>query len=136
MEVLEIENIEKVKENLHDESVELIDFDRLAEILEQTLSLVKKHGRINNELISIKADYRGRIVGMLKAVLACRPDDAAGDLAARLSDEDESIDAAELISLYGRVTAKFRTYFPASFKYLAYRPAGKDISKKWMEYKI
>jgi hypothetical protein len=133
---LDVQQVEDVRQSLHDESIELIDFDRLDEILKQAASLAKSHLKINRELEILKDDYRKRIIGMLKAVLACREDVGISELAVQLSDSDNDIHPSELIRLYSRTAARFRSHFPASFKYVTNHTDGKASSKKWTEYKI
>jgi hypothetical protein len=133
---LDVRQVEDIRQSLHDESIELIDFDRLDEILKITASLAENNLKINRELEILKVDYRKRIIGMLKAVLACREDISISELAARLSDSDNDIHSSELTRLYCRTAASFRSRFPASFKYVTNQTDGKASTRKWTEFKI
>ena len=105
---MDIQQIKQIRQSLHDESIEVIDFDRLDEILKQSSTLVEMSRAATKELEILKNDYRNRIIGMLKAILACREDVEISELAARLTDEDNEIDSTELMRLYCRAAATFR----------------------------
>jgi len=133
---LDLKQVEQVRKSLHDESIELINFDQLNEILNQTAALAECNHKTSKELTILKDDYRKRIIGMLKAVLACREDVEISELAARLSDSDNDIHSSELMRLYSRTAASFRSRFPASFRYVKAKTDGKATPKKWTEFKI
>jgi hypothetical protein len=122
-------------ECLSRDAVELIDFDTLQELLKEMAPACKRLEKMNAELMTIKDDYRNRIVGMLKANLACRKDPHDMELAASLAGDLEQIEAGELVRLYSRVAGRFRSNFPASFKYLTFRTAA-GPQKDWTEHKI
>jgi len=127
--------INSYRECLSRDAVELIDFDALQELLKEMTPVCGRLEKMKAELMTIKDDYRNRIVGMLKANLACRKDPDDMELAASLADDLEQIEAKELVRLYGRVAARFRSNFPASFKYLTFRSAAGQ-QKDWTEHKI
>jgi hypothetical protein len=120
---------------LKEESPELIDFDALGDLLTQVQDTAEKYNQAIAELAKIKGHYRDRIVGMLKANIVCRRDEGDMELAAKLSGEPDEVGSDELIRLYGKVAARFRSNFPASYKYLTYSSrAGRQ--RDWREHKI
>ncbi|UCD18348.1 MAG: hypothetical protein JSV44_05405 [Candidatus Zixiibacteriota bacterium] len=133
-EIIRGDQIAAFLESLKDNAVELIDFDKLAGFLSHMQTLCGEHERVVLEMTELKNEYRGRIVGMLKAILACRHDPEDAELAAMLTDGRAELPASRLISMYKKVAARFRSHFPASFKYLAYELPQK--SEKWQEHKI
>jgi hypothetical protein len=121
---------------LDSEAVELIDFDRLNDLLSELCTKIQTADDSAQELKYLKAEYRMRIVGMLKANLTCGKNEDDAEMAVRLSDDSIDIKASELVKMYGRVAARFRKNFPASFNYLPGR-YGKDAGhRNWREYKI
>lgn len=118
---------------IDNETVELIDFDALKEALESHLLTIESGNKLADELSVLKEDYRMRILGMLKAITACREDNDATLWAIKLTDENSVPDAADLVALYGRTAVKFRECFPASFKYTGYSSAQKV---DWFDHKI
>ena len=73
---------------------------------------------------------------MVKANLACRENERDAELAVKLSDDISGTSAEELVGMYGRVAARFRTNFPASFRYLTI-PSPLAVSRNnWNEHKI
>jgi hypothetical protein len=119
--------------NLESERVELLDFDRLQDILQEFRSEVQELKAIRSELKILKEDYRRRLSGMLKALLVCRYDAYETELAAKLADEPGDLSAEDLIRLYNNTAARFRQKFPSSFKYVA---PNKNGAERWREYKI
>jgi DNA-binding protein YbaB len=127
--------IDSVCDSLSRESIELIDFDEVKSLLQQYQLSRKDMERTQTELDYIKNEYRSRIYGMLKAVMACRHNAENAEILTSLSTELGEIESAALVKLYRRVTAKFRSCFPGSFKYLT--PLSTVNRKEnWEEFKI
>jgi len=127
--------VSTIIQSLDDNSVELIDFDNLKRMLRDMQVTREAHKKISDELSFIKREYRNRILGMMKAVMACRRRESDAQLLTHLSDNIEEIQSDELVSLYARVAARFRDVFPASFRYLTY-PNRAANQKDWSEHKI
>jgi hypothetical protein len=127
--------VSKVIENLEKESIELIDFDNLKIVMSDLQKTCEGHEKLSDELVLIKSEYRNRIVGMMKAVMACRRNESDTQMLTVLSGDIEDISAGELVKLYGRAAVRFRDSFPASFKYLTY-PNQSTVQKDWSEHKI
>jgi predicted DNA-binding protein (UPF0278 family) len=117
------------------ERLDELDFDRLAEALQSATAEVNTLSQLKGELQMLKEEYRKRILGMLKGILASRQDEDSMMLAASLSGDIEDFSAEQLIRQYSRVAARFRSAFPASFRYLN---PGTNLSgsKNWSEHKI
>lgn len=130
-----IDDIKAICENLNAESIELIDFDELSEILGEVQHLLGDQRKLVREINLLKEDYRSRIIGMLKANLACREDFEDNQLLEKLTGNVSEIKAKELIDIYSRTAARFRSNFPSSFKYLR---SARDIDSRinWREHKI
>lgn len=122
--------------NLADEAVEKIDFDELIDILGAVGDNINQEQKTARELEYLKEEYRNRIIGMVKANLACRENERDTELAVKLSDDISGISAEELVGMYGRVAARFRTNFPASFRYLTIPSPHAVNRKNWNEHKI
>lgn len=122
--------------NLKSEAVEMIDFDRVTGLLESLQELLPEHEIIAADLARLKQDYRRRIVGMLKAVMAGRAKDGDAELATSLIDDNHPFGGRELIELYRKISARFRDCFPASFKYLAGQSGLTHRGKNWAEHKL
>ncbi len=128
--------IDLLCQNLADEAVEKIDFDELIDILGAVRDNINQEQKTAKELEYLKEEYRNRIVGMVKANLACRENERDAELAVKLSDDISGTSAEELVGMYGRVAARFRTNFPASFRYLTI-PSPLAVSRNnWNEHKI
>ena len=128
--------IESIRQSLLDESTELIDFDELSELLADSCNRLENEKKIKKELEILKDDYRNRIIGMVKANLACRINARDQLLATRLADDSTEISSEELISTYGKVAARFRSNFPASFRYLTIPSKSFIPDRNWQEHKI
>ncbi len=133
--LINIDDIKAICENLKAESVESINFDELSEMLGEVQQLLDGHRKLTREINLLKEDYRNRIVGMLKANLACREDIEDNQLIGKLTGNVSEIKAKDLIDIYSRTAARFRTNFPSSFKYLR-TARGIDSKMNWREHKI
>lgn len=128
-------HIATICRNLDNDSTELIDFDELRKILTGLHETCESFEKTGSELELIKGEYRNRIIGMLKANLACREDAGEMEMVARLSGDLSQVEAGELIKSYSRVAARFRSNFPASFRYLGFsNQTGR--ANDWMDHKI
>lgn len=121
--------------NLGSESTELVDFDALRKVLTDIQDICEEYEKNLSELELIKGEYRSRIIGMLKANMACQPDESDAELVTRLSGDLAGVKAGELVKLYSKVAARFRANFPASFKYLTY-PRRNHSRNDWLDHKI
>jgi hypothetical protein len=134
---LNYEQIEEFRRRIDDEAMETIDFDAVGLALGEIVQSGRAERRVTAELTRLKEEYRDRILGMLRANLACRRDAEEAELACRLSGEGalENITAEEWIKLYGQTVRRFRDNFPASFRYLTF-PGKKTGRRDWSEHKI
>jgi hypothetical protein len=130
-----LELIDSANRHLDENSVELIDFDELKGLMTEVRDIYGRLEKITGELQFLKGEYRSRIVGMLKAVTACRCNDEDVQLIKRLGNTGDDIKAEELVKLYARAAAGFRTCFPLSFKYLT-TSGGLPARIDWREHKI
>ncbi len=130
------ETIDLLCRNLADEAVELIDFDELIEILGAVRNCINQDHKIALELDYLKEEYRSRILGMVKANLVCRENERDADLAVKLTENISEISAEELVGIYSRTAARFRTNFPASFRYLTISSGSELNRRNWNEHKI
>ena len=129
------ETIESVGKALECEATELIDFDLLRKVLGDLSMIMEARDKLLGELDFIKEEYRRRIVGMLKANMACKSEADDMEMAGRVSGDISRIDASELVKLYARAAARFRANFPSSFKYV--NLSGRSYSKdRWTDHKI
>jgi hypothetical protein len=131
-----IEELDRAVSVLAEESVEKVDFDRIIELMQRGRDALKEESDVQKELSVIKAEYRKRIIGMLKANLACRENVEDRELAVRLTDDNCEIGAGEFIRQYQKVAVRFRMNFPATFGNLSI--TGKDNAghSDWRDYKI
>jgi len=127
--------ISTICESLGNDSVELIDFDTIKTVLIDLQTAQGSHEETVRELAFIKEEYCSRIIGMLKAVMACRPDESDAEILTNLSGDISNIEARKLVKLYSHTAARFRSCFPASFKYIT-SPTGSYNQKNWSEHKI
>jgi len=128
--------LEDCLEHLRAESVELIDFDALHEQLRESLKNRESVSAITSELEELKEEYRRRILGMLKANLACRDNDEESDLAVRLTSGEECFSSGQLIGMYHRTACRFRNNFPSTFRYVAFNNHRRRDNRSWSDYKI
>lgn len=129
-------NIIKAINCLESESLEAIDFDVFSESLQELLLQLDSYERTTAELNYLKSDYRNRIFGMQKAIMACKGGLTDHDQVVRLNDDFENINAEEMITLYQKTAVRFRKCFPASFKYLTANYGQTTKSNNWTEYKL
>jgi len=108
------EMVELLK-SLDERSMALIDFDRVKICIQEMSARTRNYESLIEGVQTLRDDYTGRMAGMLKALAAVdRKRDSwaqALDLVERLS----SMTAAELVSCYHKISARFRDAFPASF---------------------
>ena len=132
---VDTEVLGSVRRSLESDRIELIDFDVLQDLLADLEDILKSHEKLSNELRFLKEEYGKRIVGMLKANLACRADADDVEKAARLSGDLSGVEARELVKLYSRTAARFRANFPSSFRYLG-SPGNVNSGNRWLDHKI
>lgn len=128
--------ISQMREDLKNEAVELLDFDRIMQMLDEVQSTWGEHEKLLAELEDLKQDCRRRTIGMLKAVMAGRAKDGDAELAAALADDKHPLDGRELLALHKKISARFRDSFPASFKFLTGRMAASSGGKNWLDHKL
>nr|MBN2276859.1 hypothetical protein [candidate division Zixibacteria bacterium] len=133
--ILDLQTLNAILTCLDDESIEEINFDDLRNVLDKTGAVGDECTRLASELNLIKEEYRNRVVGILRANMACRPNDDDAALVHRLNDNLETVPVSELIKLYSRSAARFRDNFPSSFKYLGFARRAGSI-ENWMDHKI
>jgi len=134
--ILNRDTLEMVCNNLKTEAVEKIDFDALIDTLSDTADSIEAYESVNTELTYLKNEYRNRIIGMLKANLACRKNERDIELAARLTGDISEIDCDEMVRTYRRVASRFRANFPTSFGYLTMPSKNFTAENNWREFKI
>lgn len=127
--------LRKLAEDITSESLNELNLDALAEALTAAAAQLEEAASLRQDCRLLKDEYRARILGMLKAIIACKPDDDSAFLASRLTGDIEQFRAEQLIRQYHRVAARFRNSFPASFRYLNFGKGG-DSAKRWEEHKI
>jgi len=127
--------VKKIGESLKLEEVEKIDFDELQAVLQKISDLVRERETAISELLLLKTEYRDRIIGMLRANTACEKEDGDNELGTKLSDDPLKLSAAWLIKMYSKSAARFRSNFPASFKYIGPVQRG-GIKNNWIDHKI
>jgi len=133
---IDINDIEQVCGRLDDEATELIDFDSLRALLSRIKDTIGAGRDNDHELTVLRDDYRGRILGMLKANLACRDNEPDRDLAAALMQKSDHFKAVDLIKVYRRTAARFRANFPTSFRYLEpVAPTDRRL-QGWSDFKL
>jgi hypothetical protein len=134
-----LENIDHYREDiaelvraLDETSTELIDFDRLRLRLAEMVSLIEEKQKLETEVRILRDDYIGRMAGMLKAIAAVN--NRTGEMGGLLDDVERlpALGASELVAVYRRVSARFRSAFPASVGWLGsprrYRRAADEVS--------
>ncbi len=127
--------LRKLADDISSESLDELNLDALAEVLAAAAAQLEELASLRQDCRLLKEEYRTRILGMLKAIIACKPDDDSAMLASRLAGDIEQFRAEQLIRQYHRVAARFRNRFPASFRYLNFGRGG-DSEKRWEEHKI
>ena len=130
------EALDSMCKELAAESIETIDFDELIETLSTVKNKLDRQGLLERELGQLKDEYRNRIVGMLKANLACRESSGDRELAITLSSDLSDVTADDLMRIYNRVAARFRSNFPASFRYVTMPTDSNSSGRNWKEHKI
>lgn len=133
--IIESGKLKKLAADILSESLSELNLDTLAEALSAAAAQLEETAQLRQDCRLLKEEYRTRILGMLKAIIACRPDDDSAILASHLSGDIEQFCAEQLIRQYHRVAARFRNCFPASFRYLNFG-RGADSGKRWEEHKI
>lgn len=109
------EYIDQLATSLTDDSMALIDFDRLTQWLSEIGPLLGQIECLKSECGALRDDCVGRISGMMKAIAAVERSDSGLESIADLLDALPGMTAAELIKQYRRSSAKFRDTFRASF---------------------
>lgn len=112
------EYIDQLATSLTDDSMALIDFDRLRQWLSQIAPLLGQVEELKSECETLRQDSIGRIAGMMKAVAAAQRSDSGLESIADLLDALPGMNASELIRQYRRSSAKFRDTFGASFSFV------------------
>ncbi|MEA1980394.1 MAG: hypothetical protein U9N54_05410 [candidate division Zixibacteria bacterium] len=124
--------IDDVLEMLDDNNLGTLDINQI----KQTILLMKNTIISNNseleELNILRQDYIQRLSGMLKAIAAVSRNKEETEEILNLIESFEQMPAMKLISIYRKVSAKFRNAFPTSFGITnQYSPK----NKSYAEYK-
>jgi hypothetical protein len=112
------EYIDQLAASLTDDSMALIDFDRLQEWLSQIAPLLGQVEQLKSECETLRQDCIGRIGGMMKAVAAAQRSDSNLEGIADQLEALPGMKAEELIRQYRRSSARFRDTFGASFSFV------------------
>ncbi len=112
------EYIDQLATSLTDDSMALIDFDRLREWLSQIAPLIGQVEQLKNECGILRQDCIGRIAGMMKAMAAAQRSDTDLEGIADQLEALPGMNAEELIRQYRRSSVRFRDTFGASFSFV------------------
>jgi hypothetical protein len=107
--------IERILDSLHENGMSQIDFDQLRQWLIDQRKLLQSTAKDRSEIEILRTDYRKRIAGMVKAMVAVDRKRSAAREALELIESLESMTAAELVACYRKTSARFRDKFPTSF---------------------
>ena len=109
------EKIDDVLEMLDDNNLAALDLNQI----KQTILLMKNTIASNDskleELSILRQDYIQRVSGMLKAIAALNRNKEEAEEILNLIESFVQMPATKLISIYRKVSAKFRNAFPTSF---------------------
>ena len=105
----------EILETLNEEKISSIDFDQLAERIKAIRNSLIENEGAGGELEILRQDYIRRIAGMVKAVAVANDRSTSASVALETVDSLDNMSAEELVSLYRKTSASFRTVFPASF---------------------
>lgn len=114
--------IDTVLGNIAAEEMELIDFDLLREKLNTIKGALVEMSDGDEQLSTLREDYRQRIAGMIKAIAAVDRRRIRNREALELIESLDGLDAAGLIRCYRVVAARFRDAFPSSVALLRESP--------------
>jgi hypothetical protein len=120
---------------LDKESLAMIDFDSLKEIMTDLKTLCTRYEKVHSELELLKADYCRRTIAMIKTILSCRPDSPLREICDRLAKNPPDIDTSLLLQIHERAAAAFRSAFPSGFNHRIFT-GPPPVRKNWNEYKI
>ncbi len=112
---LDRELIERTLAGLDDVNLPLVDFDQLRNQLKQAAVLAEQLPRLEDELKTLRQDYIGRIVGMLKAVAVVERSQLRALAVSEQIDALDNCPASELVKQYRLAAARFRDAFPATY---------------------
>ena len=112
------EYIDQLATGLTDDSMALIDFDRLREWLSQIAPLIGQIEQLKSECQTLRQDCIGRIGGMMKAMAAAQRSDTDLEGIVDQLEALPGLNAEELTRQYRRSSARFRDTFGASFSFV------------------
>lgn len=107
--------LQRYSQELHQDRMSLIDFDRLRETLDAAAEHLRRSEAPSDDLALLREDLEMRIAGMLKAIVAVDRIRNRRERTAHQAIELTSMSAAELLECYRTVAARFRDHFPTSF---------------------
>jgi hypothetical protein len=109
------EAVAGIRRQLEDESISEIDFGEITGCLKTSESLVRRLSEAASGAETLRADYIGRIAGMVKAIAVVAPRKEACGAAVDYIETLGDMPAEGLVQEYQRVAARFRATFPSSF---------------------
>lgn len=127
----------KVCQEKIEDALEMLDGNNLAALdlnqIKQTILLLKSSLAATDsdleELNILRQDYIQRLSGMLKAIAALSRNKEETEEILTLIESFDQLPAAKLISIYRKVSAKFRNAFPTSFGIINnYTPKNKSYA--------
>jgi hypothetical protein len=101
--------------SLKDDTMPLLDFDRLATWLGEIGPLLAASESSGSELALLREDYVARISGMVKAIAVADRKNNRYETALALIESFSGMAGSELVECYRRTCSRFRDCFPASF---------------------
>ncbi|MCB2231186.1 hypothetical protein KQH82_10765 [bacterium] len=107
--------LQRFSEELDQDRMSLIDFDRLRETLDAAAQSLREGAVPADDLTLLREDLESRIAGMLKAIVAVDRIRDRRERTAKQVTELKSMSAEALLECYRKVAARFRDHFPTSF---------------------
>lgn len=124
--------IDDVLEMLDDNNLAVLDLNQIKKTILLMKNSIDSNDSQLEELNILRQDYIHRSSGMLKAIAAVSRNKEETEEIMTLIESFEQLSAEKLISIYRKVSAKFRNAFPTSFGIInQYTPK----NKSYAEYK-
>lgn len=126
------EKINEVLEMLDDNNLAVLDLNLIKQTILNMKSSIESNETELEEFRLLRQDYIQRVSGMLKAIAALNRNKEETEEILNLIESFEQMPAEKLITIYRKVSAKFRNAFPTSFGIInQYQPK----NKSYAEYK-